>query len=226
VITGFFNGQDFLKPYFVTPTGNSDNRHCIMAGINEDKLGVQNLDRLSKWLRQVDYHGPVNMRLSLVGGEVFARSMRMGFNFPDIYAMLENLDVDIGTFFNALAYGINLDLKVNSKFCGAIDAITKKDDLDIMHGAPILVEDEKAVTKIFSVGTMRSDIEKKDIFISGEIDTVFVATASGSTLNETRKRMLRTLNNITFPSMTFNPHIHMIGNKTFDKLEERAYLNG
>ena len=226
IVSGFFNGNNFISPFFVTTDNNDENKHCIVAPLEaSNKLVDQNLIMLYQWLRTIDYHGPISIRLKIVKDNIYAIDMFAGFRYPDIYAILEGLKVEVGAFFNALAFGIDLDLEYEGNYFGAMEATSK--DWKILDGAPILnIQNPEQLKHIFPVGVMKSDHAQEDMFVSGEVETIFTVSCYSSDIREGKKRMVRTLGNTNFPNMEFNPHVQLSAGSPFHSLKERRFING
>ncbi len=224
-VIGLFNGQNFLKPLFVTTMGNGAVGNCIVSPIKDDNnLVNQNLILLEQWLRIVDYRGPVSAWLTLEDDRIYLREIKVGFTYPDIYAILEGLQAPIGTLFNALAFGIETELETKGKYFAAVE--TTADRVNDLVGAPIIeLEDTEKLCHIFPIGIMKSDLEKEEYFVSGEGEVVYTATCYSETINEARKRVTRTINNTPFPTMKFNPQVNIPATYPFGILKERNYLN-
>jgi hypothetical protein len=225
-LVGLFNGHDFLRPFFITTEGTEEEGHCVVVPMDEkSSLADQNLIKLTTWLRTVDYHGPVECKLTLKDEDVWLREIYLGFSFPMLYAILEGLEVPVGELLNCIALGIPQEcLKFNGKVAAALETTSK--DWKNLRGAPILeLEDPEKLKHVFPVGVMKSDIEKEEYFVSGECETIYTATAFAKDVTEARKRIMRTVGGAQFPGISCNPHLHMTANYPLTILGKRNYIN-
>jgi len=121
--------------------------------------------------------------------------------------------------------GIDAELLYKGNFFGALETTSK--EWNTLQGAPIInLEDPEKIRHIFPVGVMKSDLSKDEYFVSGECETVFTACCWASTITETRRRILRTLEGTNFPTMVYDPNMQLSSTRPFQVLKERNYVHG
>jgi len=223
-IIGLFNGQDFIKPFFVSNWENNLGSAVVFPLLDGNQLAVQNLNKLANYFRLVDYKGPVSARLTIRGDQIFCRELFVGFRFPEIYAILENLRAPASSVFHSMAFTMDGTPQVGDRISAAVQVTS--DDLKNMHGAPILnMEDPDKLRHLFPGGVMKSDLKANEYFISGESEVIYTAAAYGANIRVIRDRIERTVSNSEFPHMRFDLMLLSQANRLMMVLKDRKYLN-
>lgn len=224
-VIGLFNGYEFLNPMFVTNWNNAENKHAVVSSLElKSQLGGETITRLAKWLKLVDYRGPVSLKVTFSDTKIYVKEIYVGFTYPDIYAILESAQCEVGVLMNALAFGIVPDFKCHGNFSAAICALAKEPKE--MSGAPIVaLSDGSQLDHIYPIGIMKSDVTKDDYFVSGELETVYVATAYGRSIDVVKSRVMRTIMNTEFPDYQYNPHLTLSSKVSFTALQERNFIS-
>lgn len=223
-VHGFFNGQDFYKPFFVSAGG--EERSWDFIGVLDEKssLPVQNLNKLTEWLRVVDYRGPVCATLLMVGEKLLTYRFHIGWTFPVTYAILETLNTTLTALLNGMAFSIPTNFTTRGRYAAAVT--TSINDYQHMEGAPVLgLGNVDCLRHSFPQGVMKSELMDSDMYVSGEYEEVYTTCAYAYERRKVRQRIYRGIERVPFPEMKFNPNIHEQSEATFQLLSKGNYLN-
>lgn len=214
-IIGWFNGLNWVKPFFyATPNYDKIGGVAMLAQKEHNRLSYKTLYPLQKWLRVIDYKGPVTANLIVNAKDTFVKRFRLGLTAPCVFAMMEGLrSLPCATFLSSLAFGSDQEVDMTKDYLLGIEVGNKDGG---MHGAPLLGLEEKNLSKVFLQGVCKDN----DRFVmSGEIPAVYTAVAHGRDMREAALRVYRTIDNVQFPRMRYITNIQGQSMGTFNSLK-------
>ena len=214
-IVGWFNGLNWLKPFFYsTPESSNIGAIAMLSQKSSNRLTEKTIEPLKKALKMFDYKGPVTVSLIANESDVYIKNVYLGFTAPCVFAMVEGLkDLPLSDFLNMLAFGSNTDIVVSHDYLVGIEVANTEAD---MRGAPILGIEQGNLDHIFFHGVYK---DGESYLMSGESEAVYTAVAHGRDLIEASKRVYRTIGEVQFPNMKFLTNLQGQMSTTFNHLK-------
>lgn len=213
-VVGWFNGLNWLKPFFYsTPYADRMRAVAMLSQKKINRITEKTIAPLGEFLKSVDYKGAVTANLIVNKSEVFVKNFYIGLTAPCVFAMLEGLkDLPLADFLNSLAFGIAQELNVTNDYLVGIEVSNRSSD---MHGAPILGVVNDNLSHIYLQGAFK---DADSYMISDEIPAVYTAVAHGRDLTEASKRAYRTVGEVQFPDMHYITNLTGQMSTTFNNL--------
>lgn len=217
-LSGWFNGLKWIDLFSISPRENVNSLTSMSHLLpSTNPLVTGTIAKLEPFLRSTEYHGPVNLTLSIQAGKVSVTSATFGFVFPLNYAIFDLIENSIGEFLNAIAFSVDIEPKRTKDYVAVVQAICTEDTL---LGAPILgVNDERLKHLVFhNVSQDESD------FRLAKGRCIFTAFAHGPTPAECADRVYRTTEAVKFPDKHYDTTMLRSVQPSFAKLHEWKYL--
>jgi len=219
-VVGWFNGLEWVKPFFYcTPYSDKINGVAMLSQKRETRLTIKTLAPLDKWLRVIDYKGPVTANLIVNNKDTFVRNFYIGLTSPSIFAMIEGLKTaSLASFLNGLAFSMEQEVDVTFDYLVGVGVSNKDPD---MRGAPILGVDKGNIDHIFFHGVYK---DKDSYLISDEFNHVYTAVAHGRDMKEATNRVYSTIDKVQFPNMAYMSNLLGQTSVTFNKLKSWSII--
>ena len=214
-IIGWFNGLNWVKPFFyATPNSEKIGGVAMLAQKQHNRLSYKTLFPLQKWLRVIDYKGPITAELIVNEKDTFVKRFEIGLTAPCIFAMMEGLrSMPLSDFLNSLAFGNDTEVDISLDYLLSIEVRNRDAG---MHGAPILGLEEQNLSKVFLQGVCK---DNNSFVMSGEVPAIYTAVAHGRDMREASLRVYRTIHNVQFPRMRYINNIQGQSMATFNSLK-------
>jgi len=213
-VIGWFNGLSWVEPFFFSsPYASRIGGVSMLAQKKPSRLTEKTLKPLEKWLKIVDYRGPVTANLIVNQKNVYVKSINIGLTAPCVFAMIEGLKrMPLSDFLNMLAFGSDTDVSTSLDYLVGISVSSIDAD---MRGAPILGVENGNLDHLFFQGAYK---DGAGYAVSEDCDPVYTAVAHGRDLTEAARRVYRTIGEVQFPGMSFITNLHGQTSTTFNKL--------
>ncbi len=220
-VVGWFNGLNWIKPFFYsTPYADRIGGVAMLAIKKPSKLTLKSLSPLGRWLKTIDYKGPVTASLICTKDQVYVRSFKIGFTAPCVFAMIEGLkELPLGDFLHLLAFGTDAKVNVTNDYLVGVEVHCKSAD---MHGAPILGIIPDNLRHVF-LGSVMRDAEDSYL-VSNDMTHVYTATAHGRDMQEATRRVYATVGEIQFPRSIYMTNLLGQTSITFEKLKSWSVI--
>ena len=215
-IIGWFNGLNWVQPFFyATPNADKIGAVAMLAQKKTNKLTMETIEPLEKWLRVVDYKGAVTVQIVVEDetNNIYVDKFEIGLTAPCIFAMMEGIRVPLSEFLNSLAFGSETEIDASLDYLLGIEVKNKDAG---MHGAPVLGLSEENLKHVFLQGVYR---DSESYMISGEAAPIYTAVARGQNIREASRRIYRTIDEVQFPRMHYLPNITGQSMATFQNLK-------
>ena len=198
-VIGWFNGLSWVKPFFYsTPHAERIGAVTMLAQKRETRLTDNTILPLARWLRTIDYRGPITVNLTVNEKDTYVRNIYVGLTAPCVFAMIEGLkEMPLSDFLNLLAFSIDNEVSTSLDYLVGIEVSRRTAG---MRGAPILGVEEGNLSHLFFQGAYKHN---DSYLISDEVDSVYTAVARGRDMEEASRRVYRTIEGVQFPDMKY-----------------------
>ena len=246
---GWFNGKEFLTPFNHTfeekrflAGGLGVNTGCmgnvVVSGGSGDQLTRSTVERLSGFLRQLDYRGPfdINCIVTPEGAYALEATSRMGYDAVE--ALAEGLEQPLGDLLWGVATGTATEMPLaEDQTLIAVRLsippwpVRKPNASD--HGEPITGIDDDTLPHLFLTDVYKSS---EGYFTAAGDGVLLKATAKGGPRHladdsrttdytyECRRRVYRTLDRINVSGKQYRTDIGERVNKEIAQLKEWGWL--
>ena len=220
ILTGWFDGFRWLDSFSISPDLDTNlYRYAAVMPLRPDHSIVEKtLKRLTAYFLKLSYRGPVHLRLTIKGLDVWVQSMQVGFSFPLDYTILEFFREDLGRFFNTVAFSNDSGVVKTKDFVGVVQAQCLGVD---MIGAPILHLNEERQKHLV---LQNVSLTGPDYSIAADNDVIFTATAHGPTVEELCNRIYETVDGVKFPEKHFNRGLGSHVSPFFEQIKTWRHL--
>lgn len=233
---GWFNGRGWITPFNHTfeekrflPSGGP-NTGCmgnVVLGTESNKLTQATVERLTPFLKQIGYRGPIDVN-SIVNDEgVFALEISPRFGYDAIEAMMEGLQEPLSDILFETAMGVRktLPLSTTERQIAvrlSVPPWPHADPAASEAGMPILGLNEDNLKHIFLTDVF---FEDGDYRYAASDGVVMKVTAHGRNAGEARSRAYRTIDNLTIPNVQYREDIGSRVETDIGELRNLGYLN-
>jgi len=238
---GWWNGRSWIRPWNHTfeekrflNGGIGPNTGCmgnvVVVAKTKDRLVQETVGRLEPFLKRTSYRGPVDVNAIVNKDKVWALEITARFGYDAIEALAEGLDEPLTDVLFETAMGVKKEMRIDSRPMIAVrvsvppypHADPKEEDA----GRPLLGVNKFTLKHIFLTDVYLEGGQYK--WAAGD-GVVYKATAIGEDFREARRRVYRTISNVTIQDMQYRTDIGKrvdpeMG-KEFDTLREWGWLN-
>jgi hypothetical protein len=192
VIEGWFNGKEFMNVVY-----NLDN--IVFAGNRFDKVFMTGLSKATNALKKACYVGPVNVTSIISKDTLCHRELSSGLTAMTLLALLEGVKGRVTDVLSGMANGINRIYTLKPGWLAAVSLIINPNR--VLNNARY----------DFVVGGLTSE-NMKHMWLygiqnggryTGKGGRIAVVTARGETVKEARRRVYRTIKNISIPESLY-----------------------
>lgn len=235
-ISCWFNGVDFVFPAVVSINENrfmEGNRGAVVDSMGctlcicspKKKMFVETLAKLKALLRKVSYCGFLTLRCDITkDNSIIVMEIEPYFKYDLLYAFFEGTQGELGRTLHEIAIGGKKEFKFPEMYSIAVRISippypyshikSKKDELKGVCPA-----NEK---HIYLQNTIRG--ENGEVISSGNYGVVATVTARGNSIRECRKRVYRTVENLSIDEMQFRRDIGVNAQATYDMLKKGEWI--
>lgn len=234
---GWFNGRGWLHPFTHTfeekrflPEGGP-NTGCmgnVVVGSASNKLTQGTVERLTPFLKQIGYRGPIDINSIVNDDGIFALEATPRLGYDAIEAVMEGLQGSITDLIFETAMGISnrIPISLTERFIAvrlSIPPWPHADPEGKMRGMPILGLGPENLRHIYLTDVYLEDGSYKYAASDG---VVMKVTAHGRNASEARGRAYRTIDNLTIPEVQYRKDIGSRVEDDISSLKSLGYLNG
>lgn len=215
-LTGWYDGFQWLDAFGISPTLNSEiYKYSMIRSISQNsKLIEETILKLEPFLKKIEYHGPVNLNVTINKAGSKVTDVYFGLTYPLSYTLLDFVKGDLGAFFHGVAQHSNYAVKRTQGFVAAVQSKSVGDET---LGVPIIGINEERLKHTVFHHVSKLD---NDYVIARERDVVLTATAFGNGPEEAVERVYNTAENLRFPERHFDSTLLGAVKPTFEKLKE------
>lgn len=242
---GWFNGRRFLTPFNHTfeekrflAGGLGVNTGCmgnivISAGAG-NRLTAATVARLDSLLTHCDYRGPFDVNCIVTAEAAYALEATSRMGYDAVEALIEGLDEPIGDLLYDIARGGRSDMRLGDDTMIAVRLSIPpwpvQKPQSNSAGEPVTGIDESTLPHLFLTDLYKKD---DDYFTAGGDGVLLKATAVGRARKngtimdytyEARRRVYRTLENISVSGKQYRVDIGERANKEIAQLKEWGWL--
>ena len=219
-ISGWFNGIRWLDSFSISPDiSEKIYKYAVAYPLPIDhKFITETIYKLEPLLKSLEYHGPVHVKIVVNKADIVCTHFHAGFKYPLTYTLLEFVRDELGEFLYNVALGSAFQPKKTKDYVSIVQSICAENSLE---GAPILgVNEERLKHMVFH--SVKKDEDNAYRLARG--DTIFTASAHGSTLADSTNRVYATVENIKYPEKHYNSSLLGIAHPFFSKLQDWKYI--
>jgi phosphoribosylamine---glycine ligase len=237
-IGAYFNGKNFIRPINVNFEhkrvfpGNigpfTGEMGTLMFWAQNSPLFDQTLGRMEQTLSESGYVGYIDLNCIVNGRGVYPLEFTSRFGYPTIHIQCEGIQMPASEWLERLANGESFDLKTKKGYQIGVRVLvpshfSKTDNEDTEFYRDMAVNFRKAGNLD---GVHIEDVKCDNGIwrIAGSSGCVLVITASGSTVEETRRLVYSRIQNVMIPNMFYRTDIGTRWFEESDKLRTWGYL--
>jgi phosphoribosylamine--glycine ligase len=233
---GWFNGRHFIKPFNHTieqkhfleddkgpATGCEGN---LVWTCDEDEIVQNTVLKLEDFLKRSDYVGPIDINAIVNEEGVWALEPTFRLGYDAIEALCEGLRENMIDLLFETAAGTKKEMNVTNDYLIAVRVSVPPypytDIKAIPPGRPIDGLIDENLRHIYLTDVYR---DSNGIYrCAGADGVVMKVTARGRTIREARRRVYRTINNISIHDMQYRKDIAEHAMNSIETLEGMGYL--
>lgn len=217
-VFGWFDGMHWARPFLVKTNSEHSLRASTVLALFERAWTRATIQPWEIFLRNVEYKGPVRLRLLASRKAMQMMDIHIGFEFPSIYAFLEGLKEPIGDFLNRIAFGVCEEIDITTDYASCVLVGTCLKD---PGGVPIVGLDEGNRKHIFFGSVDKVD---SDILVANDPDWIYAISAHGQDPDVTFGRIKHTQGIVRVPEANIPSQIAPMHKQFFNKVKELGYL--
>lgn len=217
-VFGWFDGMHWARPFLVKTNSEGQLRASTVLALFERAWTKAAIQPWEIFLRNVEYKGPMSVRLLASRKGMQMMSVHIGFEFPSIYSFLEGLKEPIGDFLNRVAFGVCEEIDITTDYASCVIVGTALKD---PGGVPIVGLDEGNRKHIF-FGSV--DKTENDILVADNPDWIYAISAHGQDLDVAFGRIKHTQGIVRVPEANIPSNIAPVHRQWFNKVKELGYL--
>jgi len=234
-ISCWFNGVDFVFPAVVSVNENRfvegdrgaevNSMGCTLRVCSPKKAAfIETLYKFKDLLRKVSYCGFFTLECSFKNDSIKVVKIEPYFKYDLMYAFLEGTQGELGRTLHDIAIGGKKEFKFPEMFAIAVRisippypySHVKSKKVELKGICP---ENEK---HIWLQNTIRS---KYGLVVSnGSYGVIATVTARGCSVRECRKRVYRTLENLSIEEMQYRKDVGINAEATFENMKKGKWL--
>ena len=241
----YFNGNDWVGPLEM----NMEHKNLFNDNLgpktfemgtltwyenNENnKIFQQTLAKLKGYLKNINFHGDVDINCIIDGNEIYPLEVTARFGFPAIHLQSALQISPWGEFLMAIAKGESYDMKYKKGFGVVVLVATPPFPYEVRSrkyypvGESILfksklTEEEKEHIHFEEVSY---NARKKNYYISGKNGFALHVSGVGTTVEEAREKAYKLIGKIVIPKMFYRTDIGLkFLNEDREKLEKWGWI--
>ena len=234
-ISCWFNGVDFVFPAVLSVNENRfmegdrgavvDSMGCILCICNPKKNAfVETLAKFKDLLRKVSYCGFITLECTFEQENAKISKIEPYFKYDLLYAFLEGTQGELGKTLHEIAIGGKREFKFPEMY--AIAVRISIPPYSYSHIKSKKVELEGVCPANEKHLWLQNTIRNKDglVISNGNYGVVATVTARGCSIQECRRRVYRTIENLYIEEMQYRKDVGVSAKVTFDKLREWKWL--
>lgn len=233
---GWFNGKQWVSPFNHTvewkrlTEGDKGVQTGCMGNVvwvcGEDKLVKNSLVPLTEFLTKAHYIGPLDVNCMLTSEEVYFLEFTARFGYDALQALCELLKGDLYDFLYGVATGVLQKQVFSSKYAIAVRLLmqpySKTENIQDLQGLRVLNIPDQAQEHVWLSDVM---YVKNIPVLSGTDGVVGCVTAWGEDPREARRRVYRTIENITLTQdLQYRGDIGKDFENKLDQLKEWGWI--
>lgn len=234
-ISCWFNGMDFIAPTVVSLNENRflegslgqevDSMGCVLyAPAGVPRVFKDIISRLKPLLRKVNYCGLMTMECQLKKDGYVVSKLVPYFKYDLLYAFFEGVQEELGRALHAIATGEKKEFRFPSAYTIAVKISIPpfpythvKSKVSTLNG--FCPENERHI--------WLQNAEKDatgQVVSTADRGVIASVTARGVTVQECRRRVYRTVRNLSIEDMQYRRDIGTKAKGMFDKLKEWKWI--
>jgi phosphoribosylamine---glycine ligase len=237
-IGAYFNGKSFIRPINVNFEhkrvfpGNigpfTGEMGTLMFWTQNSPLFDQTLAKMEPTLSETGYVGYIDLNCIVNGRGIYPLEFTSRFGYPTIHIQCEGIQNSASEWLERLAKGDSFELKTKRGYQIGVRVLvpshfSKTDNEDTEFYRDLAVNFRKA-NSLDGVHIEDVKCDNGIWRIAGSSGCVLVITASGSTVEETRRLVYSRIQNIMIPNMFYRTDIGTRWFEESDKLRTWGYL--
>ena len=234
-ISCWFNGMDFVTPMVVSVNEDRfmegglgqkvDSMGCVLyAPQNTPRIFKDIVLKLKPLLRKVNYCGFMTVECRLEKDSYTVVRLIPYFRYDLLYAFFEGVQEELGRALHSIATGEKKGFKFPSAYTIAVKLsippfpyIHVRSKVSTLNG--FCPENEKHIW----LRNAEKDATGSVVSKAGR-GVIASVTARGTTVQECRRRVYRTVKNLSMENMQYRRDIGVKAKATFDKLKEWKWI--
>ncbi len=233
---GWFNGDDWIVPFNHTMedkkflTGDlGPNTGCmgnVVWGINREDKFVQELKKLEKFLRFVDYTGPIDLNCIANKSGIYGLELTVRFGYDAIEALDFILEDDLGEFLAAVAFGSATKMRLRSEYSVAVRLSIPP----YPHGEPSDMNWGKDVP-IYGIDELNPHLYLTDVWLDNgnyfwsNVDGVLMkVVGKGRKISSAISQAYKEVSKIEVPNLQYRTDIGARAEQNIRQLKKWGYL--
>lgn len=228
---GWWNGRNWVTPFNHTIEQNrflhgglGFHAGCmgnVVWATKEDELVRQTLLKLTDYLKRSDYVGPVDINCIVNENGIYALEPTFRMGYDAIEALMEGLREPVTDMLFEVAAGTKKEMSLSDDMMMAIRLSVPPwplSDENRMMGKPVIGINEQNIKHIYF-----ADVYKDTAGLyrwAGSDGVLLKVTARGRTINEARRRVYRTVNNLDILHVQYRQDIGIGINKQIEQLRQ------
>lgn len=220
-IGAFFNGKKFLLPICLNQEYKrlypedmgplTNDMGVFMLWVQKSLLYESTLKKMEPLLAETGYVGYMDINCIINKRGVYPLEVTARFGYPTIDAQIAAIKMPIGNFLLRLASGQDFKIPIKQRFqvgvCAVLPPFISDDSRDIAtyHNLGIVFEDRK--WDLPGIHFKDVKFENSILRVAGESKLVFVATGSGRTVQQARRKAYQLISKVRLQNLFYRPDI-------------------
>lgn len=190
------------------------------------RLYQEGIGRAVPFLRQADYRGVLDLNAIVNEEGIWGLEWTARFGYDAIYAFLEGLREPLAPLLSSLARGVDVrtSWKDDASMTGSVRLTVPPfpHDGHSQAGIPILGVDARNERHVWLCDARLNG--RGSLEVAGFDGNVGSVSAFGTSVSEVRRRIYRTVTNLTVPEVVFRPDIGLRVRDGVAQLQQWGYL--